>query len=341
MTPPQPPAKHQTLPAPMSTLGGNDSLAYFGGKIIPMRDANVSVATHALHYGTGCFEGIRAYWNADQEQLSVLRLREHYERFSRSRRLLKFPLRESVDDLCAITLELLRRQAFRQDVYIRPLAFKSAPSINLVLSGLEDALCIFAFPLGDYVDSTSGLHVCISAWRRISNNAIPIRAKTTGGYINSILATEDAHNAGYDEAIFLTESGAVSEGSSSNLFLLRRGELCTPRLADDILEGITRACVMEMAEKDFALKTIERAISRTELYDADELFFTGTGMQIVPITRLEGRLIGNGQPGPFVTALQQRYVAAARGNTPAYAHWCTPVSSESTPHHDHAAQAIT
>ena len=312
---------HSTMPASNS----DESLAYFGGKIIPMRDANVSVASHALHYGTGCFEGIRAYWNAEREQLNVLLLREHFERFTRSRNLLKIPIRESVEELCDITVELLRRQQFRQDLYIRPIAFKSEATIKLVLGGLEDSLSIYAFPMGDYVDISGGLHVCVSSWRRISNNAMPLRAKTTGGYVNSVLAAEDAHAAGFDEAIFLTESGTVSEGSSCNLFMLRRGELSTPRVADDILEGITRAVVMDMAEREFGMKAVERAISRTELFDADELFFTGTGVQVAPISRLEGRAIGSGKPGPFVMALQQRYLDAARGNDPAYAHWCTPV----------------
>ncbi len=316
---PQPKADH--APA-MQT---SESLAYFGGKIIPLRDANVSVATHGLHYGTGCFEGIRAYWNAEREQLNALFLREHFERFTRSRNLLKIPVRESVGELCEITLELLRRQGLRQDVYIRPLAFKSEATIKLVLGGLEDALTIFAFPMGDYIDISGGLHVCVSSWRRISNNAMPLRAKTTGAYVNSVLAAEDAHAAGFDEAIFLTESGTVSEGSSCNLFMLRRGELSTPRVADDILEGITRAGIMAMADREFGMHTVERAISRTELFDADELFFTGTGVQVAPITRLEGRAIGTGQPGPFVTALQQRYFAAVHGNDPAYAEWCTPV----------------
>ncbi len=321
-----PPRKATTKPKlATQPLPSTESLAYFGGEIIPLRDANVNVAAHGLNYGTGCFEGIRAYWNAEREQLNVLLLREHFERFTRSRNLLKIPVRESVDECCDITLELLRRQGFRRDVYIRPLAFKSQSTIQLGLSGLEDVFTIFAFPMGNYVEISAGLHVCVSSWRRVSNNAMPLRAKTCGVYVNSALAAEDAHAAGFDEAIFLTEAGNVSEGSSCNLFMLRRGELSTPRVADDILEGITRAVVMDMAEREFGMKTVERAISRTELFDADELFFTGTGVQVAPITRLEGRPIGSGTPGPFAMALQRRYLEAARGNDPAYTHWSTPV----------------
>jgi len=307
------------------TIAVEEGLAYFQGRIVPMSEATVSVATHALNYGTGCFEGIRAYWNAEAGQLYVLKLAEHFERFARSRRMLKIKADETVEQLCQITLELLRRQNFRQDVYIRPLAYKSSRTIKLTLSSLDDMLAIFAFPMGNYVDISSGLNVVVSSWRRVSGNAMPVRAKTTGVYVNSALAIDDAAAAGYDEAIFLTEAGYVSEGSSCNLFLLRRGELSTPRVADDILEGITRGCVMEMAERELGLRTRERAIDRTELYDADEIFLTGTGVQVSPVTRVDDRPIGTGQPGPITMELQRRYLRAARGDDPAYESWCTPV----------------
>ena len=306
----------------------DEGWAYFRGQIVPMSEAHVSVATHGINYGTGCFEGIRAYWNADQQQLYVLKLREHFERFSRSRRMLKIAEDESIDDLCAITLDLLRRQRFRQDAYIRPLAYKASRTIKLTLSSLEDAVTIFAFPMGNYVDISAGLNVCVSSWRRVSGNAMPVRAKTTGAYVNSSLAIDDAAAAGFDEAIFLTERGYVSEGSSCNLFMVRRGQLSTPGTAFDILEGITRECVMEMAERELGLRTSERAIERTELYDADEVFFTGTGVQISPVTRIDGRPIGTGAPGPVTMELQRRYLAAVRGDDPAYSSWCTPVYTD-------------
>ncbi len=301
------------------------ALAYFGGAIVPMSEATVSVATHSFNYGTACFEGIRAYWNAEQEQLYVLKLREHYERFANSQRTLKIHLSETVDELCEITLELLRRQNFRQDTYIRPIAYKASKIVKPTLSGLEDAVTIYATPMGNYVDISSGLHVSISSWRRVSGNAIPVRAKTVGAYVNSALAVDEALAAGYDETIFLTETGNVSEGSSCNLFVVRKGQFGTPRPADDILEGITRNAVIEMAQRELGIQTIERAVDRTELYDADEVFLTGTGVQISPVTRIEGRPIGNGQPGPITMELQRRYLAAARGNDPSYAAWCSPV----------------
>lgn len=307
------------------TVASQEGLAYFNGHIVPMSEANINIATHGLHYGTGCFEGIRAYWNAEQEQLYVLKLREHYERFAFSRRVLKIGEHESIDALCDVTVELLRRQGFRQDVYVRPVAYKSSRTIKLALSSLDDTISIFGFPMGNYVDISAGLSVCISSWRRASNNAIPVRAKTTGGYINCALAVDDAVSAGFDEAIFLTDSGTVSEGSSCNLFLVKNGKVSTPRAADDILEGITRGAVMDLAERELGIKTEVRAIDRTELYDADEIFFTGTGVQVSPVTRVDGRPIGSGAPGPLTMDLQQRYLRAARGDDPAYVSWCTPI----------------
>jgi branched-chain amino acid aminotransferase len=324
VTPASPEATRAAAPK-IPSVGAEEGLAYFQGKIVPMSEATVSVATHALNYGTGCFEGIRAYWNEAAEQLYVLKLREHYERFANSRRMLKIEERESVDELCDITLELLRRQQYRQDVYIRPLAYKSSRTIKLTLSTLEDTVAIFAFPMGNYVDISSGLNVCVSSWRRVSGNAMPVRAKTTGVYVNSSLAIDDAAAAGFDETILLTESGKVSEGSSCNLFLVRRGQLHTPSTAEDILEGITRGCVIEMAARELGLQTHERSTDRTELYDADEVFFTGTGVQISPVTRIDGRRIGTGEPGPVTMDLQRRYLRAVRGEDPAYAAWCTPV----------------
>jgi branched-chain amino acid aminotransferase len=321
--PPKARAAAKTTAPVIPTIG--EGWAYFQGRIVPMSEATVSIATHGLHYGTGCFEGLRAYWNAAKQQLYVLKLREHFERFARSRRILKIRANESVEELCATTLELLRRHSYQEDVYIRPFAYKSSRTIKLALSSLDDSVNIYAFPMGNYVDISGGLNVCISQWRRVSGNAIPVRAKTTGAYINSALAVDDAAAAGYDEAIFLTEAGNVSEGSSCNLFIVKRGQIFTPRPTDDILEGITRDCVKEMVEREFGQQVIERAVDRTELYDADEVFFSGTGVQISPVTRIDNRPIGDGKPGGLTMDLQKRYLMAVRGDDSAYGEWCTPV----------------
>ncbi|HWE61885.1 MAG TPA: branched-chain amino acid transaminase [Chloroflexota bacterium] len=310
-------------PAPTSSI--DQGYAYFEGRIVPLAEANVSIATHALNYGTGCFEGIRGYWNEEQGQLYVLKLREHYQRMLRSTRVLKIKLEQSADELCAVTLEMLRRNAFRSDVYIRPLAFKSGRMIKVALTNIPDSFAVFAVPMGDYIDTTRGLRVTISGWRRVEDNAIPARAKVTGAYVNMALAVDDALAAGYDETIMLTNDGHVAEGSSSNLFMVADRTLVTSPVSEDILVGITRAAIAELA-RDLGLPLVERRIDRSELYMADELFYCGTGVQVAHIGEIDGRPIGlNGQRGPVVEQLQARYLAACRGRIAEYAHWRTPV----------------
>ncbi|MDQ2887164.1 MAG: branched-chain amino acid transaminase [Chloroflexota bacterium] len=303
----------------------DEGYAYFEGSIIPMGEAKVSIATHALHYGTACFEGIRGYWNEDQQQLYLLKLREHYERMADSWKVLRMNPKESVDDLCNITVELLRKHGFRQDVYVRPITYKSSCTIRLTLTELDDSTAIYAFPMGNYVNITNGLNVCTSSWRRANSNAMPVRAKVTGAYVNSSLAVDDAKAAGYDEAIMLTHDGYVSEASSCNLFILRNGRLVTPALSEDILEGITRNSLMEMIRNEFSVPIEERRIDRTELYSAHEVFLCGTGVQVSPVASIDRRLVGDGQPGTFTMQLQECYLAACRGEAEKYRAWVTPV----------------
>jgi branched-chain amino acid aminotransferase len=306
-------------------LSPDEGFAYFEGRIVPMGEAKVSIATHALNYGTACFEGIRCYWNAQQEQLYVLKMREHYERMANSWNALRMHPKETVDDLCRITVELLRVHGFREDVYVRPLTYKSSRSVKPMLSKLEDSTAIYAFAMGNYVDISAGLKVCTSSWRRANSNATPVRAKVTGGYINSALATDDALASGFDEAIMLTQDGMVSEGSSCNLFMLRRGKLATPAVSEDILEGITRNALIDMIENEFGMKVEERRIDRTELYAADEVFLCGTGVQVSPVASIDHRPVGTGKPGPFSMRLQARYLAACRGEDENHRDWVTPV----------------
>src|SRR5438128_5702343 len=249
-------------------LSTQEGYAYFEGRIVPMGEAKVSVATHALQYGTACFEGIRAYWNERQQQLYLLKMPEHYQRMAHSCNLLRIRPKESFDDLCHITVELVRMHGYRQDVYVRPLAYKASQSIQLGLSPFDDAVAIYTFPMGNYVDIDAGLNVCTSSWRRANSNAMPVRAKVTGAYINSSLAVDDAHEAGFDEAIMLTHDGTVSEASSCNIFMLRNGKLSTPALSEDILEGVTRNALIDMIRKEFDITVEERRIDRTELYAA-------------------------------------------------------------------------
>lgn len=306
-------------------MGSDEGYAYFEGNIVPMGEAKVSVATHALQYGTACFEGIRGYWNAQHEQLYLLKLREHYQRMAHSWNVLRMQPKETVDDMCRITVELVRKHGYRQDVYVRPLAYKASRTIKLTLSSLEDAVAIYTFPMGNYVDISAGLNVCTSSWRRANSNAMPIRAKVTGAYINSALAVDDATASGFDEAIMLTDDGTVSEGSSCNLFILRNGKLSTPAISEDILEGITRGALIDLIQREFGMPVEERRIDRTELYASEEIFLCGTGVQVSPVSSVDHRPVGTGKPGPFTMKLQTLYLAACRGENETYRTWGTPV----------------
>ena len=300
-------------------------VAFFKGQMIPFEDATVSVMTHGLNYGTGCFEGIRAYWNEEEEQLLVFRLAEHYERMLQSCRILRITLPYTVDDLVEITFNLLRQEGFRQDAYIRPLAFKGDEIIGVRLHNLTDEFAMFAVPFGRYIEKEEGAHVCFSAWRRVDDNAVPARAKITGAYVNSALAKSDALLDGYDEALVLTQDGHISEGSAENFFLVRNGQLITPPVSSNILEGITRSTVIQLAREEMGIETVERPIDRSEIYVCDEAFFCGTGVQVAAITQVEHRPVGTGALGPVVSRLRDVYFDVVKGRNSKYRHWCTPI----------------
>ena len=299
--------------------------AFFQGEFVPIEEAKVSIMTHAFNYGTGCFEGIRGYWNAEEEQLLVFKMQEHYERFLRSCGILLISLPYSADDLCQITVELLRREGYREDAYIRPLAYKASEGIGVRLHDLEDDFAIFATPFGKYIEKEEGARVHVSSWRRVEDNAIPARAKITGAYINSAFPKTEAFLNGFDEAIVLSHDGHVSEGSAENIFIVRDGLLITPPVTANILEGITRGVIMEIAREELGIETVERTIDRSELYLAEEAFFCGTGVQVVAITEIDHRLVNDGKIGPITLRLRQLYFDIVRGKVEKYRAWCTPV----------------
>ena len=300
-------------------------MAYLKGEVMPLADAKLSVMTHALHYGTAVFEGIRANWNAEHEQLYLFRMREHYERLRKSARALMMDLPLSDDELCEITVDLVRKSDFRQDVYIRPMVYKSAEALGVRLHGIEDDFLCFLIPWGAYLDTTGGVHVVTSSWRRTEDQSIPVRAKVTGAYINSALAKTEAETAGFDEAIMLNEDGHVSEGSGENIFIVNDGVIYTPPSSDNILVGITRNTVMELADTELGIQTVERTLDRSELWLADEVFMTGTAAHVTPISSVDRRTIGNGETGPITAQLERLYFDAIIGNRDAYSHWLTPV----------------
>jgi len=299
--------------------------AFFKGKILPVEQAKVSIMTHAFNYGTGCFEGIRAYWNREEEELLVFRLQEHYQRLINSARLLLINLPYSVDTLCELTLELLRKEGYREDAYLRPLAYKSEEIIGVKLHDLAGDFALFAVPFGKYIEKPQGCKAGVSSWRRIDDNSIPARGKITGGYVNSAFAKTEAMQNGFDEAIVLNQDGHISEGSAENLMMVRGGELITTPVYANILEGITRSTLKRIAKEYLNMEVVERQIDRTELYLADEIFFCGTGVEVVPVVSVDHRPVGSGKVGPVGQRVRDLYFRIVRGQEPAYRHWCSPV----------------
>jgi branched-chain amino acid aminotransferase len=304
-----------------------DTWIFFDGEFARYHDVHLGVMTHALHYGTGCFEGIRAYWNDQQEQLYLLQGPAHFDRLRDSAKILRMDLPYSTKELMEITLEVLRRNQHRGDAYVRPLLFKSVEQIGVQLHGLAESFLIYTSPFGNYVEIESGIRCCVASWRRISDSSLPARAKVTGGYINSALAKSEALENGFDEAIVLAQDGHVSEGSAENLFLVKDGVFATPPVTDDILEGITRNLLMGLIRDELKRPLEERSIDRTELYTCDELLLCGTGAQISPVVEVDHRMVGDGRVGEFTQELQQIYFGAVRGENPNYRGWLTPVYS--------------
>jgi len=298
--------------------------AYFEGKTVPIDEANVSVMTHAFNYGTAVFEGIRGYWNKDDEQLYIFRLREHVDRMMGNFNILMIRPKLSPDEICECIVELTAKNGFREDTYIRPVGYKSAYELGPRVHDIEDELVVYVLRLGDYVD-ISGLKVAVSSWRRLPDNAIPARAKICGSYVNSALGASEAKMAGYDEAIFLCEDGTVSEGSAENLFLVQNGGLVTSPVTADILVGITRNTVIELARDELGHEVVERPIGRSELYVSDEMFLCGTGAQVAPVTEVDNRSVGDGTPGEITLKLQKLYFDVVQARLEKYRHWCTPV----------------
>jgi len=301
---------------------------FMNGEFLPAERGVISVRTHAFAYGTGCFEGIRGYWSKEDHQIYLFRLREHYERLLRSCKILRMELPYTIDQLVDISIELIRRNDQREDVYLRPVVYKADEIIGVRLHNLTDHYLLTSEPMGNYVE-IGGLRCGVSSWRRIDDNALPARAKICGSYVNAAFAKTEALQNGFDEAIMLTHDGHVAEGSAENIFLIINGELVTPPPSENILLGITRDTLIKIAQRELGLVTRERQIDRTELYVADEIFLCGTGAQIAPVIEVDRTPVGTGKTGPIGQKLQDLYFDIVRGKHPEYSkQWCTPVYSE-------------
>lgn len=314
------PATHPSLYA---STDNKVEYAYFQGQYAPFQNAMLDLRNPAFLYGLSLFEGIRGYWIPETRQISVFRMKEHYERLLKNSQIFYMTPELSVRQLCEITVELVQKNQHESDIYIRPTLYKAGESITPSLEYTETDFCLWTKPMGDYLDLEKGLNVCVSNWRRVPDNSIPARAKAGGAYMNTALAVTDARKMGFDDAIFLTAEGTVSEGSAMNLFLIKDGKLMTPSTTEDILEGITRDTIMTLAQQELGLETEARTIDRTELYHADEAFFCGTGAQVAAIGSIDNRPVGSGKPGELTRRLQNLYFEVVKNRKPTYSEWCT------------------
>lgn len=298
--------------------------AYFQGKIVPYSEAKIGVMTHALNYGTAIFGGVRGYWNDAEEELFIFRPQDHLKRLYNSAKLMVMDIPVGPDELMERMVELLQMEGHRQDVYLRPMAYFADEIIGVKLHDLQTEVTLFSVPFSKYVANDTGAHVTFSSWRRLDDNMIPARGKIAGAYVNTAFIKTDAVRAGFDEAIVLTADGHISEGSAENLFMVRDGVVYTPPITDNILEGITRRSIIELARHE-GYSVIERSIDRTEVFLADEMFMTGTAAQVTAITKVDHRVIGDGVMGPVAARLRQLYDDAVRGRLPEFRHWNYPV----------------
>lgn len=300
------------------------SIAYHEGDYKKLGECGVNVATHALQYGTMVFGGIRGYYNERRENLFLFRLNDHVRRLTKSARIMQMQPPLGAEEMAAVAVELARRNEYRKNVYYRPFIYKSALQLSPRLHDVSDAFSMYTIPLNDYLDTSRGMRVAVSSWRRIDENIIPTRSKASGGYINSALAKSEAVQNGFDEAIFLDMRGFVSEGSAENIFLVRDGVLVTPHLASSVLEGITRRSIITIA-KDMGYDVVERDVARSELYIADEVFFCGTGAQVAWVSEIDRRIVGTGEIGDITQRLRDKYMATVMGDDDQYKDWLTAI----------------
>lgn len=299
--------------------------AFFEGKIVPLGEAKVSIASHGFLYGTSVFGGMRGYWNEEKKRLFVFRPYDHFRRLLHSARMLAMETKYDEESLTQLMLDLLKTDNWQQDVYLRPTFYKADLGIGVRLHNLTDEFCIFVMKFEKYVNNDSNAHVTISSWKRIDDNVIPARGKVAGAYVNSALIKTDAVRSGFDEALVLDNNGHISEGSAMNIFMVRDGVLVTPPVTDNILEGITRRTIMELARNELGLPIVERSIDRTEVFIAEEMFMTGSAAGVVAITKVDHRSVGAGVMGPVATKLRELYDGVVRAKNDKYLHWSVEV----------------
>jgi branched-chain amino acid aminotransferase len=295
---------------------------WFDGKLMPIDKAKVPITTHAIHYGTSIFEGIRAYWNS--KNLNIFRLDDHIERFRNSGKYYSISLNFSNNDIKKAIINLCKKNKMKKSCYIRPFYFVGQYGINLhVTEKAPTHVAMFMFPFGDLFNK-KGITAGVSSWRKFSISSTPPQAKMGGNYLNSILATQESKRNGYDEAILLDKFGNVSEAPGENIFIVLNNEIITPPTSSSALKGITRDSIFSLVE-DRNYESSIREINRSELYIADEIFLTGTAAEITPIIRVDERKIGNGKVGKITKELMADYTDVVMNRNEKYSTWLTPV----------------
>jgi branched-chain amino acid aminotransferase len=299
--------------------------AYLNGDFIDLNDAKISIVTHAFNYGTGVFEGIRGNWNEEDNQLYIFKLKEHISRILDSAKIMRFEPELTNEQMCEIIIKLVEKNDYKEDIYIRPIIYKSSEIVGLRMHELEDDFLVYIVPFGDYLDPSKGINCGTSSIRRIDDSMVPVRAKVTGIYVNNSMAKTEAFLNGYDEAIMLNMDGHVSEGTGENIAIIKDNKIISPSVSDNILEGITLETALDIAQKDLSLDIERRTIDRSELYIADEVLMTGTAAHITPVISIDKMKIGNGKPGPISKKLQEKYFAIIKGQDNYYDEWLTKI----------------
>jgi len=295
---------------------------WFDGKFVTLDKAKVPITTHAIHYGTSVFEGIRAYWN--NKNLFVFRLEEHVKRFRKSGQFYNISLNFTDKEIAEAITGICKKNKIKKSCYLRPFYFVGDYGINLhVTEKAPTNVAIFTFPFGDLFNK-NGITAGVSSWRKFSDLSTPPQAKMGGNYLNSIIATQEAKRNGFDEAILLDHNGNVSEAPGENIFIVREGKIITPPLSSSALEGITRDAVIKIGT-DLDIQVSENNITRSELMMSDEVFLTGTAAEITPIIEIDGEKIGNGKPGNITKKMMDEYTDIVMNKDENYSHWLTPV----------------
>ena len=299
-----------------------ETIAFHQGKYRPLAECQINIASHALQYATLIFGGIRVYFNSETKTSNIFRLPAHVKRMLQSAHLMFMKSPYSEQQLKAILIELVKKNPLNENLYIRPFIYKYEPQLSPRLHNLRDTFSAYVIRLNDYLETNKGLNVGITSWQRVDENSIPARAKCSAAYLNSSLAKSEAMLLGFDEAIFLDSHGYVSEGSAENIFIVRNGELITPPLTASVLEGITRASILQMCQ-ELTIPIKERNIARTELYLADEIFLCGTGAQIAWVKMVDHRQVGDGTIGNITSQLKDKFMNIVYGKDSKYQHWLT------------------